>query len=152
MQRPRRMAPVQVVNESANTRSEIRAGDSTATVLVVTAITSRTIRPRPPFYDPQVVTSRRRSLSGTGFPCHAYMSEGNHPTGSAAAGSSGSLRDATFRGVRWVALARVGAESFAFVSAVVLAHLIPPSEFGRAAVPLAIVPLAVILTFEGCAS
>jgi O-antigen/teichoic acid export membrane protein len=80
------------------------------------------------------------------------MSEGHQPTGSAAAGSSGSLRDATFRGVRWVAFARLAGECFAFLSAVMLAHLVPPSEFGRAAVPLAIVPLAVILTFEGCAS
>jgi O-antigen/teichoic acid export membrane protein len=76
----------------------------------------------------------------------------NHPSGSVAVGPIDSLRDATFRGVRWVALARVAAECFAFVSAVALAHLVPPSEFGRAAVPLAIVPLAVILTFEGCAS
>jgi len=63
-----------------------------------------------------------------------------------------SLRDATFRGVRWVALARVAAEIFAFAAAVALARMVSPAEFGRAAVPLAIVPLAVILTFEGCAS
>jgi len=65
---------------------------------------------------------------------------------------SESLRDATFRGVRWVALARVAAEIFAFAAAVALARMVSPAEFGRAAVPLAIVPLAVILTFEGCAS
>jgi O-antigen/teichoic acid export membrane protein len=62
------------------------------------------------------------------------------------------LREAAFRGVRWVLLARVGGEICAFASAVTLARLIPPAEFGRASVALALVPLAVILTFEGCAS
>ena len=64
----------------------------------------------------------------------------------------GQLREATLIGVRWVALGRLGSEVFAFVSAVVLAHLLSPAEFGRAAVPLALVPLAVILTFEGFAA
>src|SRR4026208_2407467 len=70
------------------------------------------------------------------------------PSGGSAGGRS---RAAAGRRFGW-SRARGGRGRFAVVSAVVLAHLIPPSEFGRAAVPLAIVPLAVILTFEGCAS
>jgi O-antigen/teichoic acid export membrane protein len=65
---------------------------------------------------------------------------------------SAQLRDAAFSGVRWVLVARIGGEVSAFASAVTLARLIPPAEFGRASVALALVPLAVILTFEGCAS
>ena len=56
------------------------------------------------------------------------------------------------RGLRWVAAGRGASEVFAFAAAVTLARLIPPAEFGRAAVPLALIPLAVIMTFEGCAS
>lgn len=65
---------------------------------------------------------------------------------------SASLREAAFTGVRWVLVARIGGEVSAFAAAVTLARLIPPAEFGRASVALALVPLAVILTFEGCAS
>jgi O-antigen/teichoic acid export membrane protein len=65
---------------------------------------------------------------------------------------SESLKDATLTGVRWATLAKVGSESLAFVAAVVLARLVSPSEFGRAAVALIFIPLAAILTFEGFAS
>jgi O-antigen/teichoic acid export membrane protein len=63
-----------------------------------------------------------------------------------------TLKDAAFAGVRWVLVARAAGEVLAFAAAVSLAHLVSPAEFGRAAVALALVPLAVILTFEGCAS
>ncbi|HEY1358065.1 MAG TPA: oligosaccharide flippase family protein [Thermoleophilaceae bacterium] len=63
-----------------------------------------------------------------------------------------SLVDAAFAGVRWVTFARVGAEVVTFAAAIVLARLVGPSEFGRAAVPLVLMPLAVILTFEGFGS
>lgn len=56
------------------------------------------------------------------------------------------------RGLRWVAMTRVASEVFNFVAIVVLAHLIAPAAFGRAAVALIFVPLAVILTFEGFSS
>jgi O-antigen/teichoic acid export membrane protein len=65
---------------------------------------------------------------------------------------SESLKDATLTGVRWASLAKVGSESLAFVAAIVLARLVSPSEFGRAAVALIFIPLAAILTFEGFAS
>jgi O-antigen/teichoic acid export membrane protein len=63
-----------------------------------------------------------------------------------------TLRDSTMRGLRWVAFTRIVSEVFNFVAVVVLAHLIAPAAFGRAAVALIFVPLAVILTFEGFAS
>jgi O-antigen/teichoic acid export membrane protein len=65
---------------------------------------------------------------------------------------SESLKEATLSGVRWVSLAKIGSESLAFVAAIVLARLISPGEFGRAAVALIFIPLAAILTFEGFAS
>jgi O-antigen/teichoic acid export membrane protein len=59
------------------------------------------------------------------------------------------LREATVSGVRWTAIARVTAEFAGFTSAVVLAHLIPPAEFGRVAIALIIAVLATGLTNEG---
>ena len=49
-------------------------------------------------------------------------------------------------------VARVASEVISLASAVVLARLIAPSEFGEAVVPLIFVPLAVIFTFEGLGS
>lgn len=69
-----------------------------------------------------------------------------------AATANHELRDAALAGVRWVAGARIASEIVAFAAAIALARLLAPAEFGRAAVALAIVPLAAILTFEGCAS
>ena len=66
--------------------------------------------------------------------------------------SRAELREATLGGLRWVVVARVLGEILTFAGAITLARLIPPAEFGRASVALALVPLAVILTFEGCAS
>jgi O-antigen/teichoic acid export membrane protein len=73
-------------------------------------------------------------------------------TGNALAKDSGSLKEAALSGVRWISLARVASETLAFAAAVVLARLIEPAEFGRAAVALIFVPMASILTFEGFAS
>jgi O-antigen/teichoic acid export membrane protein len=55
------------------------------------------------------------------------------------------LREATLRGVRWISIARVIAETTALVSTVALARMIPPADFGRAAVALIVVALAVVL-------
>jgi len=61
-------------------------------------------------------------------------------------GSSGSrLGHATLQGVRWVAVGRVATETIAFGSGIVLARLVPPAEFGRAAVAMIVVALAAIL-------
>jgi len=62
------------------------------------------------------------------------------------------LRDAAVEGVRWVAIAKVIGESAQLISAVVLARLIVPAQFGHAAIALILVPLAAILTFEGFGS
>ena len=55
-------------------------------------------------------------------------------------------------GVRWLMLTRIVSEAVGLVAMVVLARLISPAEFGRAAVALIFLPLATILTFEGFAS
>lgn len=66
--------------------------------------------------------------------------------------SSGDLKEAAVSGVRWTMVARVASEAISLASAVVLARLVAPSEFGEAVVPLIFVPLAVIFTFEGLGS
>lgn len=50
-----------------------------------------------------------------------------------------SLQDAALAGARWVAGARVALEVLTFGSALVLARLIPPAEFGRAVIALTMV-------------
>ena len=66
--------------------------------------------------------------------------------------SRNSLKEATLNGVRWVMLTRALSEVISLGAIVVLARLLTPTEFGRAAVALIFVPLAGILTFEGFAS
>ncbi len=63
-----------------------------------------------------------------------------------------NLKETTIRGLRWLAVTKVVAESLAFVAAVALARLVAPAAFGHAAVALIFLPLAGILTFEGFAS
>jgi O-antigen/teichoic acid export membrane protein len=63
-----------------------------------------------------------------------------------------SLKEATLSGVRWLMLTRILGEAVGLVAMVVLARLIAPAEFGRAAVALIFLPLATILMFEGFAS
>ena len=66
--------------------------------------------------------------------------------------SQDELKRAAVAGVRWTTAARIGIEAITFAAAIALARLIPPSGFGEAVVPLILVPLAVILTFEGFGS
>jgi PST family polysaccharide transporter len=66
--------------------------------------------------------------------------------------SGESLQEATLSGARWLMLTRVAGETLALATTVVLARLISPADFGRAAVAVIFVPLAIILTFEGFAS
>lgn len=66
--------------------------------------------------------------------------------------SGDNLKEATIRGLRWLAFTKVVGESLGLVCAVALARLIAPGEFGHAAVALIFLPLAGILTFEGFAS
>ena len=66
--------------------------------------------------------------------------------------SSHDLKQAAVSGVRWTTAARAASEVVSLVSAIVLARLIAPAQFGEAVVPLIFVPLAVIFTFEGVGS
>lgn len=66
--------------------------------------------------------------------------------------SQAELKRAAVDGVRWTTAGRIAIEAITFASAVALARLIPPSGFGEAVVPLILVPLAVIFTFEGFGS
>lgn len=59
------------------------------------------------------------------------------------------LRSVALSGARWTALARLVAESSTLAASVVLARLIPPAEFGRAAVALIVVALAAALGTAG---
>jgi lipopolysaccharide exporter len=71
--------------------------------------------------------------------------EQNDPTAEA-------LLDAAVAGARWLAVARAASDSVQFLSAIALARLIAPAEFGHAAIALILVPLSAILTFEGFGS
>ena len=62
--------------------------------------------------------------------------------------SGADLRESVLSGVRWIALVRVLAEVLSFGSSVVLARLIPPADFGRAALALVLVGLAYALVDE----
>jgi O-antigen/teichoic acid export membrane protein len=62
------------------------------------------------------------------------------------------LREAAVSGLRWFAIARVATEALQLASAVALARLVSPADFGNAAVALILIPLAVILTYEGFGS
>ena len=59
------------------------------------------------------------------------------------------LKAAAVSGVRWASVARLTAETSAFATTVVLAHLLPPAEVGHAAVALIVNALAVILVWDG---
>jgi O-antigen/teichoic acid export membrane protein len=62
------------------------------------------------------------------------------------------LRTATLRGVKWVGAARVVSETVAFGSAIVIAHLVSPAEYGRAAVALLLYQIAQGLSVQGIGS
>jgi O-antigen/teichoic acid export membrane protein len=62
--------------------------------------------------------------------------------------SRSELKEATFKSLRWATMARVAAEVAALGSAVVLARLVPPAEFGRVAVALVVSALALSLANE----
>ena len=63
--------------------------------------------------------------------------------------SRGELREAALAGVRWTTLARVGAELLSLVASIVLARLISPAEFGRAAIALTVIAVAGVLSSQG---
>ena len=62
------------------------------------------------------------------------------------------LKEATFKSLRWATTARVAAEISSVVAAIILAHLVPPTEFGRVAVAAIVSELALALANEGVGS
>jgi O-antigen/teichoic acid export membrane protein len=65
---------------------------------------------------------------------------------------SSELHEAAVGGIRWFAMARIATEALQLISAVALARLVTPADFGNAAVALIVIPLAAILTYEGFGS
>ena len=63
-----------------------------------------------------------------------------------------ALKEHALRGLRPVTVARVATGLLALASSIVLARLVPPADFGRAAVALIAVALAVTLATEGISS
>lgn len=63
--------------------------------------------------------------------------------------SAEELRDATLKGVRWISATRLAFELVAAAGAVVLAHLVPPAEYGRYAIVLFLPEIALSLVNEG---
>jgi O-antigen/teichoic acid export membrane protein len=62
---------------------------------------------------------------------------------------SANLRGAAISGLRWASMARLVAEIVAFGSSIILARLISPAEFGRAAVALSLAGIAPVLASQG---
>jgi lipopolysaccharide exporter len=71
------------------------------------------------------------------------------PLATAGSVDPSDLRAASLSGARWVSLARLIAETLAVGSSVVLARLIPPAEFGRAAIALGFVAVALGIAWVG---
>jgi O-antigen/teichoic acid export membrane protein len=59
------------------------------------------------------------------------------------------LRESTLEGVRWLSVTRLGFELVAAAGAVVLAHLVPPAEYGRFAIAIIVPEIALSLVNEG---
>jgi O-antigen/teichoic acid export membrane protein len=66
--------------------------------------------------------------------------------------SSKGLKEAALEGVRWVTLAKLTGEVAALAAMVALARLVPPAEFGYAAVALIVTMLAAVIAGEGFAT
>jgi O-antigen/teichoic acid export membrane protein len=66
--------------------------------------------------------------------------------------SSDQLKQAAVSGVRWFAAAKATTEVLQLAAAIALARLVSPADFGNAAVALILLPLSVILTYEGFGS
>ncbi len=63
--------------------------------------------------------------------------------------SAEELRNATLKGVRWISATRLTFEFVAAAGAVVLAHLVPPADYGRFAIALVLPEIALSLVNEG---
>jgi len=77
------------------------------------------------------------------------MADQSAPSGAI---SRSALKEATFKSLRWATLARISAEAVAMATGVLLAHLVPPDEFGRVAITLVASELALALANQGAGS
>lgn len=66
--------------------------------------------------------------------------------------SRSELKEATFKSLRWATLARLSAQVLTVAAGVLLAHLVPPDEFGRVAVTIVVGELALALANQGAGS
>jgi lipopolysaccharide exporter len=66
--------------------------------------------------------------------------------------SRSELKEATFSSLRWATLARIAAEALSLAAGVLLAHLVPPDQFGRVAVTIFVSELALALANQGAGS
>jgi lipopolysaccharide exporter len=66
--------------------------------------------------------------------------------------SRSELKEATFKSLRWATLARIAAQVLSVATGVLLAHLVPPDQFGRVAVAIVISELALALANQGAGS
>lgn len=88
----------------------------------------------------------------TRAPCSSFTLKSGGSRIVVAVQERGDLRAASLSGVRWVSLARLIAEVVTIGSSVVLARLIPPAEFGRAAIAYGFVIIAVAIGWAGFGS
>ena len=66
--------------------------------------------------------------------------------------SRSDLKEATFKSLRWATLARIAAQILSIAVGVLLAHLVPPDQFGRVAVAIVVSELALALANQGAGS
>jgi O-antigen/teichoic acid export membrane protein len=66
--------------------------------------------------------------------------------------SRSELKEATFSSLRWATLGRIAAQGLSLATGVLLAHLVPPDQFGRVAVTIVISELALALANQGAGS
>jgi lipopolysaccharide exporter len=85
-------------------------------------------------------------------PTAAPASEATADEASGSAFSRSELKEATFKSLRWATLARIGAQILTVGVGVLLAHLIPPDQFGRVAVTVVVGELALALANQGAGS
>jgi lipopolysaccharide exporter len=62
------------------------------------------------------------------------------------------LKEATFKGLRWTTLARISAQGLSIASGILLAHLVPPDQFGLVAVTIVASEFALALANQGAGS
>jgi lipopolysaccharide exporter len=66
--------------------------------------------------------------------------------------SRSELKEATFSSLRWATAARIAAQVLSLAVGVVLAHLVPPDQFGLVAITLVVSELALALANQGAGS